>query len=109
VTTITRGALTLKADATYICAVNSITVASDRVIAKGVTIDPAAKFILHSKNSGTLPVGTVITPISNTSTTPISGTFNGLSEGSTIVAGNNTWQVSYAGGDGNDLTLTVVP
>ncbi len=47
--------------------------------------------------------------ISNTAATPISGTFANLADGSTLTAGHNKFQVSYSGGDGNDLTLTVVP
>ena len=47
--------------------------------------------------------------ISNTAATPISGTFANLANGSTFTVGNNTFQASYEGGDGNDLTLTVVP
>ena len=39
---------------------------------------------------------------------PISGVFANLPDGSTLTAGSNTLQVSYTGGDGNDLTLTVV-
>lgn len=45
---------------------------------------------------------------SGTAATPISGVFANLADGSTITAGSNTLQVSYEGGDGNDLTLTVV-
>ena len=30
-------------------------------------------------------------------------------DGGTITIGSNTFQADYAGGDGNDLTLTVVP
>jgi len=56
-----------------------------------------------------LPVGTVFTAISNTSATPISGTFTNLPDGSTVFAGGKNCQVSYEGGDGNDLTLTVLP
>jgi hypothetical protein len=51
----------------------------------------------------------VFTAISNTSATPISGTFANLADGSTLTVGRNNYQVSYSGGDGNDLTLTVVP
>jgi hypothetical protein len=51
----------------------------------------------------------VFTAISNTSTTPIAGTFGNLADGSTVTIGVNTFQASYSGGDGNDLTLTVVP
>jgi hypothetical protein len=56
-----------------------------------------------------LPVGTVFTAINNTSATPISGTFTNLPDGSTVFAGGKNCQVSYEGGDGNDLTLTVLP
>jgi autotransporter-associated beta strand protein len=108
VTTTIESALTLKADATYNCAVNTITGASDSVVANGVMIDPSATFVLHPKGTGTLVSGTMITPINNTAATPISGSFNGLTEGSTITVGNNTYQVSYIGGDGNDFTLTAL-
>jgi N-acetylneuraminic acid mutarotase len=56
-----------------------------------------------------LPVGTVFTAINNTSATPIDGTFSNLADGSIITLGQNSYQISYSGGDGNDLTLTVVP
>jgi autotransporter-associated beta strand protein len=108
VTTTVQSALTLKADGTYNCAVNTTSGASDSVVANGVTIDSSATFVLHAKGNGTLAPGTVITPINNTAATPIASNFNGLPEGSTIVAGNNTYEVSYQGGDGNDLTLTVL-
>jgi hypothetical protein len=108
VTTAIESALTLKADATYNCAVNTTTGVSDSVLANGITIDPSATFVLRAKGTGTLAPGTVITAISNNAATPISGNFNGLGEGSTIILGNNTYEVSYQGGDGNDFTLTVL-
>jgi len=46
--------------------------------------------------------------LSNTSATGIFGTFANLADGSTVTVGVNKLQVSYSGGDGNDLTLTVV-
>ncbi len=52
--------------------------------------------------------GTVFTVISNTSADPIDGTFLDLIDGSTFVAAKNTYLVNYEGGDGNDLTFTVV-
>jgi hypothetical protein len=57
----------------------------------------------------TLAPGTVFTVISNTGASPISGTFSNLADGGTITVGSNTFQANYEGGDGNDLTLTVVP
>jgi hypothetical protein len=56
-----------------------------------------------------LTPGTVFTAISNTSANPITGTFTNLPDDSTFTVGGNTYQVDYQGGDGNDLTLTVVP
>lgn len=54
-------------------------------------------------------MGTIFTAISNTSANPISGTFANLANGFPFTAGRNNFQVSYSGGDGNDLTFTVVP
>jgi fibronectin-binding autotransporter adhesin len=54
-------------------------------------------------------LGAVFTVIQNTSTDAIAGTFSNLPDGSMITVGSNTFQADYEGGDGNDLTLTVVP
>jgi len=56
-----------------------------------------------------LPPGTTFTVINNIAATPITGTFSNLADGAIITIGSNTFQTSYEGGDGNDLTLTVVP
>jgi autotransporter-associated beta strand protein len=37
------------------------------------------------------------------------GTFNGLPEGSKIAGVKGTWLLSYSGGDGNDVSLTLPP
>jgi len=47
--------------------------------------------------------------IRNTSADPISGTFSNLPDGAIVNVNGNNLQASYEGGDGNDLTLTVVP
>jgi hypothetical protein len=46
--------------------------------------------------------------INNKSANPISGTFSNLSDGAIVTVNGTNFQVSYTGGDGNDLTLTVV-
>jgi hypothetical protein len=79
------------------------------VIANGVTIEGGAQFNLHAVFNKKLHIGQVFTAISDTSANPISGTFSNLPDGSTVTIGNNTFQADYEGGDGNDLTLTVVP
>jgi autotransporter-associated beta strand protein len=101
--------LDLQADATYDCSLNSDTPTADQVVANGVTIHPAALIELTDAGTATLAPGTTLTVISNTSANPISGIFSNLPDGATITAGLNTYQASYEGGDGNDLTLTVVP
>ena len=70
---------------------------------------PGALFSFLGPGYGTLTPGTVLTVIDNTAATPIAGTFSNLADGSTFTQGRNTFQVSYEGDDGNDLTLTVVP
>jgi hypothetical protein len=80
----------------------------DHVIANGVVIDQDALFSAVALDNGVLPVGTILRAINNTSAAPISGTFANLPDGTTVTAGANTYQVNYEGGDGNDLTLTVV-
>jgi autotransporter-associated beta strand protein len=58
-------------------------------------------------------LGTVFTIINNDSTNPqkpdaVIGTFAGLPEGAVLDINGVPLQVSYKGGDGNDVTLTVV-
>jgi uncharacterized repeat protein (TIGR03803 family) len=56
--------------------------------------------------------GTVLKLVNNTGFRPVSGTFTNLPEGSLITAlqGSTpyTFEISYTGGDGNDITLTAV-
>ena len=60
-----------------------------------------------SVGSATLASGTIFTVINNTSATPIAGAFSNLPDNSTFTSNGNTYKVSYEGGTGNDLTLTV--
>ncbi len=104
-----RKPLTLKSDGSYICDIDSSATTSDSLAAEAVTIEIGAQFSLVDLGNGVVAPGTVFTVINDTAATPIAGTFANLAEGSTIVAGSNTYQASYSGGDGNDLTLTVLP
>ena len=78
------------------------------VIANGVTITGGATLTIGGIILGRLPLGTTFTVISNTATTPIAGTFANLHDGSIVRIFGNNLRVSYEGGDGNDLTLTVM-
>lgn len=54
-------------------------------------------------------VGERFTIIDNDGTDRVTGTFAGLPEGGIVTAGNRRLRVSYVGGTGNDVVLTVVP
>jgi autotransporter-associated beta strand protein len=101
--------LTFKADSSYSYKLNTNSATADQVIANRVSVQSGAQFSFQSLGNRRLPIGTIFIAISNTAGTPISGTFANLPDGSTFTAGRNNYQASYEGGDGNDLTLTVVP
>jgi len=100
---------TLKADGSYTYKLNTKKAKADQAIANGVTIESGAQFDLTTVGNKKLTTGKVFTAISNTSATPIAGSFANLADGSTVTAGVNKRQVSYSGGGEDDLTLTVVP
>ena len=66
--------------------------------------------------NGTLKLSLINTPsvgqsfeiVNNTGNNPVTGTFSGLAEGSTFTAGGATFRITYRGGNGNDVTLTVI-
>ena len=101
--------LKFNSDGTYTYELNTRSSKADGVIAKGVTINPGAQFAFITLARGLLPLGSVFTVIRNNASTPIAGTFSNLSDGSIFIDSNgNTYQADYEGGDGNDLTLTVI-
>jgi len=99
------------------------------------TLDPAATFVAElngptpgtgfdqlnvtgavNLNGSTLSrsLGTGFTPPGGESfsiirsTAPIIGTFNGLAEGAVLVIGGHPFKISYAGGTGHNVVLTVI-
>ncbi len=104
-----QNTLTFQADATYLAGLDSDKVRADKVVANGVTIDGGALISLVDFGGGVIPPGASFILIDNGTGSPISGAFANLSDGSTFALGANTYEASYSGGDGNDLTLTVVP
>jgi len=105
----TQDKLSFRADGTYTYMLNTDTAAGDQVVANGIRIESGAQFDFDVIGNQELDIGQVFTPISNTSTRRISGTFSNLADGSIVTINGNNFQASYSGGDGNDLTLTVVP
>ncbi len=55
-----------------------------------------------------LATGTACTILNKTSTGAVVGTFTGLPGGSVFSSGGYNWSISYAGGTGNDVVLTLV-
>jgi autotransporter-associated beta strand protein len=105
-----QSSLTFQTGGTYLYSFNANRNNSRayEVIANGVTIAGGATLTVDGKIGGRLNIGTTFTVISNTAATPIAGTFANLPDGSIIRARGNNFLASYEGGDGNDLTLTVV-
>ena len=101
--------VTFNSDGLYAFQVDSDNSQSDTINAAGAVINPGANFVAVDLGNSSLPVGTVFSAINNTSATAITGNLVNLTDGSTITIGSNTFQANYEGGDGNDLTLTVVP
>jgi len=104
-----QDALTINTDGTYSCRLKTKRAEADQVIANGVTIESGAQFSFKQLANKQLNAGTVFIVLDNTSANPITGTFANLLDDSTFTIGNNSYQADYQGGDGNDLTLTVVP
>ena len=99
--------VTFQADSTYIYKLDTQNGKGDQLVANGAIIASGAQFNLTALANRRLAAGSVFTAISNTSVTPISGTFAKLADGSILTAGRNNLLVSYNGADANDLTLTV--
>jgi len=51
-------------------------------------------------------IGASFTIISNTGAGAVVGTFNGLPQNGTFIVNGMTFQISYTGGDGNDVVVT---
>ena len=59
-------------------------------------------------NSFTPTVGQSFEIINNEGTNAVTGTFNGLPEGTVFAVGSTHLKITYKGGSGNDVVLTVV-
>jgi autotransporter-associated beta strand protein len=75
---------------------------SDRLFVHGTL---AVGGTLQLSLSSPVAIGTTITLIDNDGTDAVTGTFAGLPQGATILAGGQLFAISYAGGDGNDIVL----
>lgn len=71
-----------------------------------VALNGAQLIIIQA--TGATPVGASYLLIQNDGADAVIGTFNGLPEGGFLTNGPITFQLSYVGGDGNDVVLTTV-
>lgn len=104
-----QNTVTFGINGTYHWNLNAEASTADEVVGTGIAISAGALFSASAHSSAAIPLGTVFTVIDNRAVAPISGTFSNLADGATIIVGSNPLQANYEGGDGNDLTLTVVP
>jgi hypothetical protein len=80
--------------------------AFDKIAASGATLADA---VLNLDLSGTtLVLGDKLTLIDNTSNSAVNGTFQGLPEGSIFTVNSQQMEITYEGGDGNDVVVTRV-
>ncbi|PID33562.1 hypothetical protein CR969_00115, partial [Candidatus Saccharibacteria bacterium] len=73
-----------------------------------VEIQNSAKIEVYGLNDFVLSNGDKFVIIDNRSSQPVSGTFSGLAEGDRLTVGDVVFSISYKGGDGNDVELTVL-
>lgn len=74
-----------------------------------VTLNSATTTLDIVQVSGFAPtVGQAFTLLDKTSAGAITGTFNGLPQGASLLLGSRRFTISYTGGTGNDITLTMV-
>jgi len=105
---------------TYQAEIGGITPCSgyDQVIVNGgpgnpvtgglTAVDLTGGTLNTSLSNGFIPsVGQTFTIIDNKSTDPVTATFAGLAEGSTFTSQGVTYSITYKGGTGNDVVLTV--
>nr|WP_315247274.1 LamG-like jellyroll fold domain-containing protein [uncultured Flavobacterium sp.] len=102
--TLTIGALTMKADATFKEEINLDTAIGDKINVTSVNLVNNPKLSISSIGI-TLPPGTAYTLIDNTGTVAITGTFQDLPEMALISVGGYDFRITYKGGTGNDVQL----
>lgn len=94
---------------TYLAELSTTTVCAgyDQIQVTG-TVELAGLLEISLLNNFKPAVGDRFTIINNDGSDVVNGTFDRLTENSTFVRDGVSYRVSYMGGDGNDVTLTVL-
>ena len=102
-----NGAVTFTAGANFNVEIGGTTagVDYDRLVA-GDSVS-LADATLNASLLGSPVVGTEYKIIDKVSAGAVSGIFDGIANGSTVTIGGQAFQIDYAGGDGNDVTLSL--
>jgi autotransporter-associated beta strand protein len=107
--TLTTGALTLASGSNFRVDINGTTAGTfDQisVATGGVTITGSNLAVTVGT---TLALNQTFTILNKVAVGAITGTFAGIPQGATVTGSDGTvFQVSYTGGDGNDIVLTVI-
>lgn len=103
--TIKVGSLIMNSDATYIAEMSTSNRTADQVSTGSVSLVNQPTLKISAIDSLTLDSGASFTIINNTGSNPVSGTFKGLPELSTLQVGNFKLRITYKGGTGNDVVL----
>jgi autotransporter-associated beta strand protein len=108
---LTTSNLVLNSSVTNVMRINGLTPGRDYdqlVVSNGNLTAGSATLNLSPTNNFAPSFGDTVTLIKLVNpTNTITGTFANLPEGSTFTNNSSIYRLSYAGGDGNDVTLTV--
>jgi fibronectin-binding autotransporter adhesin len=106
-----KGNYTLASDAVLQIEINGTAPGTqyDQVCLNGGsgTVTLAGTLQLVATNS--LPIGSAFTIITNTGSAAVSGAFAGLPPGYAFYASGYWWRINYSGGNGEQVTLTIIP
>src|SRR5262249_38297528 len=102
---IQSGAFTLASGATYHTKLTSVAIFNQLQVSGVVNLSGALDLDVSSLSAS---AGQSFKLIDNQSALAVSGTFTGLPQGAQFAAGNFFFQISYTGGDGNDVVITVI-
>ncbi|MFA6287437.1 MAG: autotransporter-associated beta strand repeat-containing protein [Opitutaceae bacterium] len=105
--TLTFGSTLDVTAATVSLKLNSTGGTFDVIASNGLTLGNTAILSLADIGPGVWSGTSTFTLLNNTSGTGVIGTFLNLAQGSTINLGSNAFVISYTGGTGNDVTLTL--
>lgn len=111
----TTGKTTINADGTLAVQLDWSEMFTDKLVTNGLVLNNAILSV-NNLGGGAVTAGSRFLIVSNTSATPVAGTFAGLGEMGLLDVNGTPFRISYIGGDGNDIVLleagsvtTVVP